>query len=209
MPTTAQLTEEYINSHPTIKDCLKKNLLNYSALSRLISKELNIKKTTSKEAILVASRRYKEKIDSNFSEEKIIELFKNSRVEIKNKISVLIIEKNIYSQELIEIEKKIKLEKGIFFSIEGTRTITIIVQDQDMKIVEKKIENHIINKNEKLSLISVYSPGIEKTPGVIAFLTGLFFENGINILEIMSSWNDTLIIVESQDIKKVMDFLNF
>jgi uncharacterized protein YktA (UPF0223 family) len=209
MPTATQLTEEYINSHPSIKDCLKKNLINYSALSRLISKELNIEKKTSKEAILVASRRYKEKINSKLSEDKIIELFKNSRMEIKNKISVFVVEKNIYSQELIEIEKKIKREKGIFFSIEGTRTITIIVQDQDINIVEKKIANHIISKNDKLSLISVYSPGIEKTPGVIAFLTGLFFENGINILEIMSSWNDTLIIVESKDIKKVMDFLDF
>jgi len=209
MPTAAQLTEEYINSHPSIKDCLKKDLINYSALSRLISKELNLKKKTSKEAILVANRKHKEKINLNFLEDNIIELFKNSRIEIKNKISVLVVEKNIYSQDLIEIEKKIKLEKGIFFSIEGTRTITIIVQDQDIDTVDKKIKNHIINRNSTLSLISIYSPGIEKTPGVIAFLTSMFFENGINILEIMSSWNDTLIIVESKNLKKVMDFLNF
>ena len=209
MPTTAQLTEEYINSHPSIKDCLKKGLINYSALSRLISKELQIEKKTSKEAILVASRRYKDRISNNYLENKILELFKNSRLEIKNKISVLIIEKNVYFGELIDVEKRIKNEKGIFFSIEGTKTITIVVQDQDKILIEQKLRKYIINKKENLSLIIIYSPGIEKIPGSIAYLTSLFFENGINIIEIMSSWNDTLIIVESKEIGKIIDFLTF
>lgn len=209
MPTTTQLTEEYIKSHPSIKDCLKRGLINYSALSRLLSQELHIEKKTSKEAILVASRRYREKISAICLEDNIIELFKNSSLEIKNKISVLVIEKNIYAEELIEIEKTIKREKGVFFAIEGTKTITIIVRDQNRKLVEAKFGRYVISTNERLSLISVYSPGIEKTPGAIAFLAGLFFENGINILEIMSSWNDTLIIVESREIGKIIDFLTF
>ena len=179
MPTTAKLTEEFIETHPSIKDCLKKGLINYSALSRLISKELNIEKKTSMEAILVASRRYKDRIFIKCLEDEILNLFKKSRFEIKNKISVIIIEKNIYFEELIEIEKRIKNEKGIFFAIEGTKTITIIVHDQDKKLIEQKLGKHIINKKKDLSLISIYSPGIEKTPGSIAFLTGLFFENGI------------------------------
>ena len=54
--TTAELTTEYIKQHPAIKSCLKKGLLNYSSLSRLISKELNIGKKTSKEAILIAAK---------------------------------------------------------------------------------------------------------------------------------------------------------
>jgi len=146
MPTTAQLTEEFIGTHPSIKDCLKKGLINYSALSRLISKELHIEKKTSKEAVLIASRRYKDKIFINCLEGEILELFKNSRLEIKNKISVLIIEKNVYFEELIEIEKNIKKEKGIFFAIEGTKTITIIIQDQDKILIKQKMSKQIINK---------------------------------------------------------------
>jgi len=207
MSTTAQLTQEYIESHPSIKDCLKKGLINYSALSRLISKDLRIEKKTSMEAILVASRRYKIKIKKKCLEDDIVKLFKKSNLDIKNKISVLIIEKNFYYEELVDLEKRIKKEKGIFFSIEGTKTITIIVQDQDKQLIEKKLDKHIISKKENLSLISIYSPGIEKTPGSIAYLTGLFFENGINIVEIMSSWNDTLIVVESKEIGKIIDFL--
>ena len=209
MSTTTKMTEDYIKMHPSIKDCLKKGVLNYSALSRLISKELNIENKTSKEAILVASRRYRDRLNNDYLENEILELFKNSRLEIKNKISVLIVKKNIYYEELIEIEKKIKNEQGIFFTIEGTKTITIIVQDQDKILIEKKLGKNISSKKGNLSLIIIYSPGIERTPGSVAFLTGLFFENGINIVEIMSTCNDTLIIVESKEISRVIDFLTF
>ena len=65
-------TEEYIKHHPSIKDCLKKDIVNYSALARLISKELKIK---SIEAISVACRRYQEKIKKDKILEKKSEIF--------------------------------------------------------------------------------------------------------------------------------------
>ena len=62
MTTTTELTEKYLSEHPSIKDCLKKGIINYSKLSRTIAKELNIEKKTSIEAILIACRRYEAKI---------------------------------------------------------------------------------------------------------------------------------------------------
>lgn len=209
MTTVSKLTEKYIREHPSIRDCLSKGLINYSALSRFISQQLNINKKTSMEAILVASRRYKDKLDNKILENQIIDLFKNSSFNIKNKITVFIIEKNIYSKDIIEIENKIKKNRGIFFSIEGTKTITLITEDRDNALIDEKLKNYIISKNSGLSLISIYSPGIETTPGAIAYLTSQFFENNINIIEIMSSWNDTIIIVKSEDINDTLGFINF
>ena len=62
MPTKTELTEQYLAEHPSIKDCLKNGIINYSKLSRKIAKELNIEKETSIEAILIACRRYEMKI---------------------------------------------------------------------------------------------------------------------------------------------------
>jgi hypothetical protein len=113
MPTTTELTEKYLSEHPSIKDCLREGIINYSKLSRKISKELNIEKKTSMEAILIATRRYAEKIKKEkIREEKIIEILKQSELEIKNKILVAIIEKNFPPESLIELEKKIKKKRG-------------------------------------------------------------------------------------------------
>ena len=59
--STTELTIEYIQDRPFIKSCLKKGLINYSSLARLISSDLKIEKKSSMEAILVAARRFQAK----------------------------------------------------------------------------------------------------------------------------------------------------
>ena len=69
---TTEMTNEYINEHPHIKNCLKRGLINYSALARYIAKELDIEKKSSKEAILIASRRKQDSLKKEFGPEKEI-----------------------------------------------------------------------------------------------------------------------------------------
>jgi len=210
MATTAELTEKYILDHVSIKDCLKKGLVNYSALSRQIAKDLGIEKKTSKEAILVAARRFRMKMGEIHSRENaILGLLKKSNVEIKNNIVIFTLEKYVYPDSLIEIEKVIKKEKALFFAIEGTKTITIIVQEQSAELIEKHFRAHIIDKIENLSLFTITSPGIRTTPGVVSYISGMFFENDINIEEFMSCYDDTLIVIDSKETNKVIRFLNF
>lgn len=208
MPTTTELTEKYISEHRSIKGCLKKGLINYSALSRIIARDLDIEKTSSKEAILIAARRFREKIKSK-AEDEAMKLFKNSNTEIKNSIVVFTLEKNIYPDSLIEIEKQIKKKNELFFSIEGTKTITIIIQKQNKSMVKERFKNNIIGKKESLSLITITSKGIGKTPGAVSYISGQFYENEVNIEEFMSCHDDTLIVINSKDIGKIMRFLNF
>jgi len=207
MPTTTELTEGYISEHRSIKDCLQKGIINYSALSRLIGKELNIERKTSREAILVAALRFKEKIKGTALKDEIIKLFKNSDIEIKNNIVIYTLEKHIYPGALIDIEITIKKDKDLFFSIEGTKTITLVIQEKNTKVIEQKFKNNIIKKREKLSLITISSPGIENIPGAVYHISGLFFESDINIEEFMSCHHDTLIVIESKNINKAINFL--
>jgi len=50
---------------------------------------------------------------------------------------------------------------------------------------------------------------LEETVGVIAYLSNLLAENGINIIETMSTWTDTLFVISEKDIVKVMGLLRF
>lgn len=52
--SAAELTRKYIDRHPSIKDCITKDLVNYSSLSRLIMKETGVK---NEEAVLAALSR--------------------------------------------------------------------------------------------------------------------------------------------------------
>jgi len=211
MPTTTELTEKYLIEHPSIKDCLKHGIVNYSKLSRKIAKEINIEKKASLEAILIACRRYEMKLkDANIREKKILDILKRSELEIKNKIVVVIIGKNIYMEKLLEMEKKTRKTADPFYAIEGTKVFTIILSEKYLDDFKKLFGRNILKTSKNLTMITIKSPtDMENTPGVIAYITSLFSEHGINIVETMSCWTDTIFIVTEQDMPAVMQFFKF
>ena len=211
MPSTAELTEKYIEEHPCIKDCLKKDIVNYSKLSRLISKELGIEKKTSIDAIQIACRRYAEKLKRGTTlEDKIMKILKGSELEIKNKVAVVVISKRIYPENLIEVEKKVRRNGDPFHLIEGTKAFTIVLPERYVGELSRLFKRSTIKVTKGLTLITIKSPeDIETTPGVVSYLYSLFGEHGINIVETMSCWTDTIFVVSEDDFPKAMRVLKF
>jgi len=211
MTTTTELTEQYLEEHPSIKDCLKHGIINYSKLSRKIAKELNIEKKTSLEAILIACRRYEAKLkNEKILENKILDILKRSELEIKNKIVVAIIDKKSYMGNLIEIEKKIQKTADVFNAIEGTKVFTVIISEKYLEDLQTLFDKNMIKISKNLAMITIKSPkDLENTPGVNAYIFSMFSEHGINIVEQMSCWTDTIIVISENDIATVMKFLKF
>ncbi len=209
--STSGLTVEYIQEHPHIKNCLKKGLINYSSLARLISKELKIEKKSSKEAILIAARRFQDKLKKELSNErKIKTLLSKSEIGIKNKIDVLILSKSIDFNYIIDFQKNVKKENGTTYVLEGTDNYTVIAQEKYTQKLHEKFEDNIIKFHEDLAIIDFKSPEeIEKITGVVSYLTSLFAENGVNILEFLSCWRDTIFVIDKKDVNKAISFLNF
>ncbi|MFA6888109.1 MAG: hypothetical protein WC254_01280 [Candidatus Woesearchaeota archaeon] len=209
--TTTDLTKQYIKNHPYIKQCLKKGLINYSSLARLIAKELTIEKKTSKEAILIAARRFKEDLKKELQNEvKVTELLSTSEIEIKNKITVFILEKNIRMEHVDDIQKTIRASGGTFYLLEGSDNYTLITSEKFETIITRLMKNSLIKTEKDLALIIIKSnKKIESTIGVLAYMTSLFSENGVNILEFLSCWTDTLFIIEAHDLNKTIEFLKF
>jgi len=211
MPSTAELTEKYIEEHPCIKDCLKKDIVNYSKLSRLISKELGIERKTSIDAIQIACRRYAEKLKKSLTlENRIMRILKESELEIKNKVAVVVINKRTYPESLMEVEKKVRRNGDPFYLIEGTKAFTIVLPERYVGDLERLFKRNTIKITKNLVLLTIKSPeDIETTPGVVSYLYSLFGEHGINIVETMSCWTDTMFVVSEEDFSRVMKVLKF
>ena len=96
MPSITKLTENYILEHPSIKDCLKNDLVNFSSLSRKIAEELDLSVKKNFDAILIACRRFQRKLKKEETfESRILKILKKSKVEIKNKIIAIVLERDI------------------------------------------------------------------------------------------------------------------
>ena len=62
----------------------------------------------------------------------------------------------------------------------------------------------------ELALVIIASPEeIEETPGVFSYVASLLSDRGINVLEAMSCWSETLFVVSEKDIAKVLEALRF
>ena len=183
----------------------------YPLLSRQVAKDLGIEKKTSKEAILIAARRFKDKIKKEAVQEKeISKLLKNTEFEIKTKTIVVVIEKTLFPDGLIELEKEIKKQKGLFHAVEGVKAITIITSEKYLGEIKKTFKHNVLKvMTGMVSIILQSTPEIETTPGVMAYLYGLIGGNGINIYETLSCWTDTIFVIKEEDLGKVMDVLKF
>ncbi len=209
MVTITEQTEKYLSEHPSIKDCLKKGVINYSKLARKVGKELDIEKSSNMEAILIACRRYALKLKKEeLLEDKILLILKNSELEIKNKIVTLIISKEAYLTSFKKVEKI--MSEGAYYALEGTKVFTIITVEKNLNALKKLFIHHIIKISTGLVLIMVKSPReLESTPGVMAYLYSLFSENGVNIVETMSCWTDTILVIEQKNLNMAMELFTF
>lgn len=206
-----KLAEKYILEHPSVKDCLKNDLINFSSLSRRIASDMSLGRRKNFDAILIACRRFQSKLRREEElEKKILRVLKKSKIEIKNKMAAVVLEKDAYSGHLDSLEKEIKKKKEIFRIIESVSAITIITSEDFLPSIKRYFKNKIIVENRKLVEITIKSPEeIETTPGTYAYLCSLFGENNINIVETLSCWIDTIFLIKEEDAGKVINLMKF
>jgi hypothetical protein len=207
-PTIAEMTRKYIDRHPSIRDCISKDLVNFSSLARLIMKDTGVKH---EEAVLAASRRYAAKLSKTDFEGAIMNVFQESRLELKTRISIVVAKNEwVVLRNLEEIVKRILTEKSTMQVMQSTNGITVVSEDKHLPSISKAIgQDYIISIRQNLAEITVRSPArIEDTPGAFAYLISMLSEQGINLLEAISCYTDTIFLVTREDMMRAFDILS-
>jgi hypothetical protein len=191
----AEKTRVYIDTHPSIKDCVAKGLINYSSLARMIMKDIGV---DNEEAVMIACRRYASKLSLTTNHEMdILSVLKDSRLEMRTK-TCIITAKNDWSvlHKMDNLFKDLWNENSIMQVVQSASAVTIIAD----KMLKDRITDtvgrfNIIKVRENLVEIVVKSPEkIVETTGVIAYLITNLSDAGINIEETVSCYTDTIFI---------------
>ena len=187
--TIAQDVRNHLRNKPYLLEALEKGIVNLSELSRQIQEELKIENMS---AVKAALRRFSEELQKHKQkrEEKVLQVLKRSAMAVYDRKSVIITTKEIDTQT------------GMKVDLLGKVVYLLDRSDMPQRITA-------LVKHDNCTMIVVHSPEeLEATPGVVAFLTTLLAEQNVNIIEFISCWTETIIVVEKKDSLKTYEVLS-
>lgn len=212
MITVPQKVEELVRETPFLEELIARNLLNFSEYARQIRPQVEkeLIKDVSIASIVMALKRLSKDIKSSgpitFSHDKG-NYFHNITLK-----SDLVEFTYANSPTLMENLKKIvnKATEEIFFTwSRGVYETTIIVSKKFWNICEKYFSSEKLKyRNDNVSALTILLPDDNiSEPGIYyAALKNLAWE-GINILEVVSTYTELTLIIADQDIPKTIEVL--
>lgn len=70
-------------------------------------------------------------------------------------------------------------------------------------------KSDFVRKTDNCTTILIEFPdNVEKVPGVVAYITSLLAEQGVNIYEFISCWKYTIIVVKREDSLRAYEVLS-
>ncbi len=192
-------TYEVVAEYPYIGNYLSKRLVNYRALAReirpgvatKIGREVNI------QSIVTALRRLSYNKESR--KEPVDDILSKSEISLRYDLALITVELTKYIHgKILELHRNTG-DEG-YLLLQGLESLTIVVKDSHLSFLEKLFKDSFLKKIENLAGVVVKSPeDISDTPGVITRLTSLLSSENINIVEMMSSYSETFLLVEEGD----------
>ena len=187
--TIAQNVRNHLRNKPYLLEALEKDIVNLSELARQIQEELEIDNMS---AVKAALRRFSEELQKHKQkrEEKVLQVLKRSALAVYDRKAVVI------------TTKEINTKTGMKVDLLGKVVYLLDRSDMPQRI-------SALVKHDNCTMIVIHSPEeLEATPGVVAFLTTLLSEQNVNIIEFISCWTETIIVVEKKDSLKTYEVLS-
>ncbi|HKV90016.1 MAG TPA: hypothetical protein VJQ43_02335 [Thermoplasmata archaeon] len=202
-PSAADATRQYIDEHPSIREALRSDLVNYTALARRIEAETGV---TSEEAVTVAVRRYQRGLAVEPPAlARIRKLLHASRLEVHARVAIVRIRDDWdVVDALLALGPRMLTESNgrrLFEMIIGTRAITILCDETFLSELRPTIPAKLLLSTERgLAVLAFRSrPEVAEIPGVLTYMAEELYRAGINCLETVSVHTDSLFVFRDRD----------
>lgn len=202
--TIASKVRKYLSDNPEIWKSLDLGVVNLSALSKTIMNDLGTDKF---DAIMGALKRIPR---SGISSKVYREVLKNSRIETRTDVSVIVLKPTTENLRLlIGLTRNIAESYSDFRIIQATQGCGLVIGDDLMKRIMKFVpENEIIEKTQGLGEIIIVSPpSILDLRGYVSFASSLLSNRGINVLQVVSFFTDITFILKPEYLLNALDVL--
>lgn len=197
----ASVVRGLIFTKPFIRGCLAEGVVNYSALARLLAEELRVRGIhASHGAIKMALVRIRDEVVDSERElrVKLKRVLGSTVLQLQSDLVVVTVRKIAVLARLPALVKSMEMAR--FFQIlQGVNTFTFIVSKENLEELLRNVgrEEVVEILGDQVAVILVSPRDIVETPGVVALIASTLYENDVNITQIVSCYNDTIVLVDA------------
>lgn len=203
--SVAAEVREWIDSRPVVVEAVRLGIANHSAIARMMADEQG---SAELPAIMAACRRFARDREGPSRERAISRMLAKSRVETRTKIATITLVQGVdVLQRLGDVVEEILDENLICRLIQVSQGTVIVVDEESVGRFHRKLrENQILSIRRGLVELAVTSPvSIEETPGLLARLASVLSTRGINIVQAMSCYTDTIFVLDRADMSRATE----
>jgi len=211
--SVSEVVRRVVSNHPSILDCLKLGVVNYSSLARMIADDVRRGsglESVNVNAIKMSLIRFSERLReaSSTMEERVRHVLAGTTIELQTDLKVITVRREALIYKLNELMDKIS--RARFFQLtQGTKTFTVIiareVSDDVIELMGRDAIEEVIDDQSAIILISPKE--IIETTGVIAYIASLLSWHGVNITQIISCYVDTVLVLNRRDVFKAYQLI--
>ena len=210
--SAADVTREYIDEHPSIREALKDEIVNYTALARKIQSERDVR---NEEAVTIACRRYERGLTEDSESMRAVRaIVRKSRLQVQSRVALIRFEDDWEVLDaLLEIGRKRLVDlphRRVFQIFQGTRAITVLCEEDFLPALLPAIPERLLLRLERgLATLAFRSlPEVSVTPGVLSYMADALFQRGINCLETVSVHTDSIFVFADADVIRAYQALS-
>jgi len=197
----AEKVRRLVNLNPQVRLGLAAGLMNHSALARDFLGELKLS-SSSFHAVLSSVKRLAAELEKPAFERDARNVIGRSTISLRTGVAVV----RLFPQSPLE---KLRGQLRVLHSVQGTAATSLIVDARDLDSFLQKNREHVLEVRRDLTEITIVSPKeIVSTAGVLLSLLSPLYSNGINAEEVLSTHNDTILLVSTAAADRAFAVLN-
>ncbi|BCX13956.1 MAG: hypothetical protein KatS3mg085_488 [Candidatus Dojkabacteria bacterium] len=208
----SKIVTEIVDSSPFLKKAIQNDLINLSSLARKIKpdiEQISLKKV-SNASVVMALKRYasRQKQQDKIYDKDFSKYY--GEISVRNNLfEMTYSNSNTLHKKLLNLQASIN-PKDFFNFIRGSWQTTIIGSNSLESKIEKALSNESLeNHIENLTAITIkLQNGHLDQPGIISHALNQLAWRGINIIEIVSTFEELTFIIKDDEIERAFSVLN-
>lgn len=211
MASVSQAVAEVVLGDPVLRQCMARRVVNYRKLARTLQPAVSriLGREVSVDTIKMALLRFSKSLgEERGVRREVLEILARSSVELRTDMTIVILRSAAVSYVAKMLTRLVSRARFVAVMQSAVAVTLVLDRETAEELVARVNEEDVVEVQRGQAAIVIVSPReIMRVPGVLAYITNVLSQHGINVVHIESCYTDTVIVVSREDLERAFNAL--